>query len=75
MSTIDDHLPTTIYQLPAISYQLSATSYQLPLAACGRKTPPFAAFAVLKSRALYFMLSLKPEHTFCPHAHPPQKEL
>ena len=31
------------------------------VAACGRKTPLFAAFNGLKTRARYVMLSLKPE--------------
>jgi len=63
-------LPTTNYELGGFNphqrsakrqralAQLPTISYQLPPAACGTKTPLFAAFAVLKTRALYVILSL-----------------
>jgi hypothetical protein len=43
-------------------------------AACGRKSPLFAAFAVLKTRALCYAL-INEEHKFYSYAHPPRKEL
>jgi hypothetical protein len=58
------------YQLSAINYQLSAINYHLPLAACGRKTPLFAAFPVLKTRARYVILSvIKNVYSIPAHTH------
>jgi hypothetical protein len=50
--------------LPPISSIGTPTLFWQFFAACGRKMPYFAAFPVLKIRALYVMLSLMLEHMY-----------
>ena len=62
-------------QRSGISFQLLATNHQLPptnyFAACGRKTPIFAAFDGLKTRTRYVMLLLiKNIRSTLTHTHP-----
>ena len=83
------YLPTTDHRPPTISYQLPATTYQLrspwsvaewdqlSATTCRlrHKNPSYCRFCRIENpHALCYAL-INQEHTFCPHAHPPRKEL